>query len=69
MVCDECHHGYHSGGAKTLSLGHILQAKLEEDGEVDLEFLAKLMGRKGLREDPTPLPDWVLKEREVNARR
>ena len=63
MVCNECHYGYHSGGQKSLTLGHILQAKLEEDGEVDIPFLAKLMGRVGLREDPTSLPDWVLAER------
>lgn len=68
-VCDQCHYGYHSGGTKSLDLGHILQAKLDEDGEVDLEFLAKLMGRVGLREDPKPLPDWVKKERDDNARR
>jgi hypothetical protein len=63
MVCSECHYAYHSGGERSLSLGHILQAKLEEDGEVDIPFLAKLMGRVGLREDPMPLPDWVAEER------
>ena len=67
LVCKDCHDGYHSGGQKTLSLGHILQAKLEEDGEVDLVFLAKLMGRVGLREDPMPLPEWVLEERKHNT--
>lgn len=68
-VCNECHYGYHSGGSKSLDLGHILQAKLEEDGELDMEFLAKLMRRKGLREDPKPLPEWVIKERDDNSRR
>lgn len=63
MVCNECHYGYHSGGSKSLTLGNILQAKQEEDGEVDIAFLAGLMGRVGLREDPTPLPDWVHEER------
>lgn len=67
MVCNECHYGFHSGGQKSLSLGHILQAKLEEDGEVDVPFLAKLMGRVGLREDPTALPSWAIEERERNA--
>lgn len=63
MVCNECHAAYHSGGSQPLTLGHILQAKLEEDGEVDVPFLASLMGRVGLREDPTPLPDWVQEAR------
>lgn len=69
LVCDQCHFGYHSGGAKSLGLGHILQAKEDEDGEVDLAFLAKLMNRAGLREDPTALPEWALKEREINAKK
>ena len=69
MVCHLCHEGYHSGGARSLSLGHVLQAKQDEDGEVDLEFLARLMSRVGLREDPLPLPEWALKERQVNARK
>jgi len=67
MVCNECHYGFHSGGQKSLSLGHILQAKLEEDGELDVPFLAKLLGRVGLREDPIPLPSWAIEERERNA--
>jgi len=43
---------------------------LEEDGEemFDLAFLAKLLRRAGLKEDPKPLPQWVLEEREKNAR-
>jgi hypothetical protein len=51
-------------------LGHILTAKLEEDGEemFDLVFLAKLLRRAGLKEDPKPLPDWVAEERKANAR-
>jgi hypothetical protein len=69
MVCNECHYGHHSGGQRNLDLGHVLQAKLDEDGELDLEFLAKLMGRAGLREDPKPLPEWVVREREINAKR
>lgn len=67
MVCDQCHYGYHSGGQKTLTLGQILRAKEDEDGEVDIPFLAKLMGRRGLREDPIDLPQWALEERERNA--
>jgi hypothetical protein len=46
----------------------MLTAKKEEDGEVDLVFLAKLLRRVGLREDPAPLPNWVHEERERNAR-
>ena len=69
MVCNECHYGFHSGGQKSLSLGQILQAKEDEDGEVDVSFLAKLMGRVGLREDPAPLPDWAQIERQQNAKR
>ena len=67
-ICEECHALYHDGGSRPLTLGHILQAKLEEDGEVDVAFLAKLRGRAGLREDPTPLPPWVHDERESNER-
>jgi hypothetical protein len=69
LCCEQCHYGYHSGGAKTLTLGQILQAKEDEDGEVDLEFLAKLMSRAGLREDPAPLPGWALEERIINAKK
>jgi hypothetical protein len=70
-VCEECHETYHSGGhrdsdgnKKDLTLGHILTAKREEDGDLDIRFLARLMRRVGLREDPKPLPDWVKQERE-----
>lgn len=69
LVCSECHYGYHSGGQKTLSLGQILRAKEDEDGEVDILFLSSLMGRKGLKEDPCDLPDWAMKERETNEGR
>ena len=69
LVCEECHRGYHDGGKKSLSLGHILRAKEQEDGEVDVEFLAGLMGRKGLRDDPTDLPEWVAEERRSNTGR
>jgi hypothetical protein len=50
-----------------LTLGQILKAKEDEDGEVDLTFLAKLMGRVGLREDQQDLPQWALDERKINA--
>lgn len=67
LVCNECHYGYHSGGQKSLTIGQILRAKEDEDGELDLPFLAKLIGRVGLREDPTDLPQWALDERKINA--
>lgn len=67
MVCDLCHLGYHSGGQRSLSLGQILQAKLEEDGEVDITFLAGLCGKVGLRDDPSALPAWATDERISNA--
>lgn len=69
LVCRDCHFGFHSGGKRSLTLGNMLTAKFQEDGEVDVEFLAGLMGRKGLREDPTPLPEWVEDERVRNAPR
>ena len=71
LLCGEqCHYAYHSGIAgKPLTLGHLLTAKAQEDGEVDVQFLAGLMGRQGLREDPAPLPDWVHEERRRNAGR
>lgn len=59
VLCRDCHAGFHSGGGCSLSLGHILSAKEEEDGTVDVAFLASLKGRVGLPEDPTPLPAWV----------
>ena len=75
-ICEECHETFHSGGhrdgdgnKKDLTLGHILTAKREEDGDLDLPFLAKLMRRVGLREDPKPLPAWVKQERESNCAR
>ena len=66
MLCRDCHQGYHSGGGHSLSLGHILQAKLEADGSVDVSFLAGLRGRVGLREDPCPLPLWAEEARKDN---
>ena len=50
-----------------MTLGQILRAKEDEDGEVDIPFLAKLMGRVGLKEDPLPLPSWAIDERKNNA--
>lgn len=66
ILCRDCHEGYHSGGGHSLSLGQILQAKLEADGSVDVSFLAGLRGRVGLREDPSPLPLWAEEARRDN---
>jgi hypothetical protein len=70
LLCRDCHEGLHCGGQKNLSLGHILTAKKEEDGEdlFDPRFLAWLYGRVGLKEDPLPLPDWALEERKANEK-
>ena len=38
LLCRSCHHGFHSGGGCSLSLGQVLQAK-SELGELDLAFL------------------------------
>lgn len=66
VLCRDCHTGYHSGGGCSLSLGNVLWAKQEEDGEVglDVAFLAGLRGRVGLREDPTELPLWATEARK-----
>ena len=66
LLCRDCHHGYHSGGGCSLDLGHVLTAKTEVDGSVDIPFLAGLRGRVGLRDDPKPLPDWALAARVDN---
>lgn len=66
LLCRACHYGFHSGGKRSLSLGQVLEAKREEAGEVDVEFLAGLLKRTGLREDPLPLPQWALDARATN---
>ena len=58
-ICRACHAGVHGDLGRSLSLGQILTAKREEDGEVDVPFLASLKGRVGLHEDEMSLPDWV----------
>ena len=70
LIClceDTCHDGVHrTATGCSLDLGHILTAKEEEDGKVDVRFLASLLARVGLREDPKPLPAWVLAARIDN---
>jgi hypothetical protein len=68
LLCRECHQGYHSGGGKSLSLGQLLTAKEEEDGTLDIPFLAGLKGRKWLKDDPQPLPLWAEDHRRDNRR-
>lgn len=68
LVCEaDCHEGIHrcSTGC-SLSLGHVLFAKREEDGDVDCSFLAGLRGRVGLRDDPIDFPLWVIDARIDN---
>lgn len=68
LVCeDTCHEGIHRNSVGcSLDLGHVLTAKAEVDGSVDIPFLAGLRGRVGLRDDPKPLPDWALAARIDN---
>lgn len=66
LLCADDHYGYHSGGKRNLTLGQILTAKRDEDGDVDVVFLASLRRRKSLSADLEPLPEWALQEREAN---
>lgn len=71
-VCARCHEDYHQGNSeRPLTLGMMLEVKRQEDGDemFDLPFLAKLLHRSALKEDPSPeLPQWIVSEREKNAR-
>lgn len=62
------HWQYHHGGLSQpdLHLGHILWAKQDADGLVDLEWLAMLRHRKALTHEPERLPDWYIQRREAN---
>jgi hypothetical protein len=66
LLCADDHYGYHFGGKRCLTLGQILTAKKEEDGEVDMAFLASLRGRKSLLTSCEHLPSWALDERKEN---
>ena len=65
VLCRDCHHGVHSGGSCSLSLGHILQAK-HELLELDMAFLASLRARAALSEDCETLPEWANQARKDN---
>ncbi len=66
LLCADCHYGFHSGGSRSLDVCQIMQAKREEDGAVDIEYLASMRGRKGMPCDPQPLPEWAMQERIEN---
>ena len=69
MLCNTCHWAIHNlvpPPFDGLSNSHILSAKQEEDGEVDLEFLASCRRRKQLGYDPEPIPQAYLDERAHN---
>ena len=70
LICRRCHSDHHQGHSeRPLPLSVVLLCKEQEDGEVDLAFLAKLRNRAALKEDPaTELPQWIIEEREKNAR-
>lgn len=69
LLCNTCHWAIHNlvpPPFDGLSNSHILTAKQEEDGEVDLEFLASCRRRKHLGYDPEPIPQAYLDERVHN---
>lgn len=69
MLCNTCHWSIHNlvpPPFDGLSNSHILSAKQEEDGEVDLEYLASCRRRKHLGYDPEPIPQAYLDERIHN---
>ena len=67
-LCSVCHAAYHDGGPHPLTLGHILWAKQDESGYVDLEWLAMLRHKKHLGVEPTPLDDYYLGQRQRNQK-
>lgn len=69
LLCNTCHWAIHNlvpPPFDGLSNSHILTAKQEEDGEVDLEYLASCRRRKHLGYDPEPIPQAYLDERVHN---
>lgn len=72
MLCNTCHWAVHNKVPPPfdgLGPARILTAKEEEDGEVDLEYLASCRRRKHLGFDPEPIPEAYLNEREENDQR
>jgi hypothetical protein len=71
-LCSACHSVLHSGSKVTglvdLNRCILLTAKQEADPEYyDPSFLASLKMKKHLGYDPEPIPDYYLKQREVNV--
>lgn len=71
-LCTRCHEVLHSGteltGHVDLNKRILLTAKRDSDPEnYDPEFLASLKMKKHLGYDPEPIPDYYLKERELNV--
>jgi hypothetical protein len=68
-LCKRCHTCVHDRipEAPELSKGAILTAKMENDGPIDLEALAKLRGKHHLGYDPEPLPEFFIQERRKNG--
>jgi|GEM_PF-5581650 len=70
LLCDTCHHAVHNRVPPPfngLSNAHVLTAKLEEDGDLDLVFLPSLRRRKYLGYDPEPILQPYLDERLCNG--
>ena len=67
-LCSVCHAAYHDGGPHPLTLGHILWAKQDESGYVDLEWLAMLRHKKHLGVEPEELPEYYLGQRQRNQK-
>lgn len=71
MLCNTCHWAVHNHVPPPfdgLGPAHVLTAKAEEDGEVDLEYLASCRRKKHLGFDPEPIPAAYLEERVENER-
>jgi hypothetical protein len=67
LLCSDCHFGYHSGGKRnSIDMGVILEAKRQEDGEVDEPYLAGLRRRKAFPDLDRVIPDWAEAERIAN---
>ena len=68
-LCSRCHTCVHDRLPEygELSKGAILAAKIETDGEVDLEKLAELRGKRHLGYDPEPIPEKFIEDRKENG--
>ena len=72
LLCNTCHHAVHNkvpAPFDTLTPACILKAKEEEDGSVDLTYLAKCRRKKHLGYDPEPIPEAYINERSDNEGR